>query len=72
VTALPSAVTLSRAQYSGWACVWCGASLEHGAVSAGRAEGRVGAVDLSVEVYACPGCAPLVGIRLPRATEVAP
>jgi hypothetical protein len=72
VTALPSAVTLSRAQYSGWACVWCHAVLKHGAVSAGRAEGRVGAVDLSVEVYACPSCAPLVGLRLPRTTGFTP
>lgn len=59
---LPDAASLSRPVYSGWACVWCGASLAlRGGVSAGRAEGHAGAHDLSVEVYACPplsGCGP--------------
>ncbi|MGW3186336.1 hypothetical protein ACWDBT_00570 [Streptomyces ardesiacus] len=59
---LPDAASLSRAAYSGWACVFCGASLATtGGVSVGRAEGRSGAHDLSVEVYACPpltGCGP--------------
>lgn len=53
---LPPATELSRAQFDGWACVYCGADLDKGAVSAGRAEGSVGAHDLSIEVYACPGC----------------
>lgn len=60
--ALPDAASLSRAVYSGWACVHCGASLAlRGGVPAGRAEGHSGAHDLSVEVYACPptsGCGP--------------
>ena len=56
---LPDAATLSRAQHSGWACVFCHTVLEKAAVSAGRAEGHIGAVDLSVEVYACPNCAPI-------------
>ncbi len=59
---LPDAVTLPRARYSGWACVWCGRYFgDVLAVSAGRAEGWVGAHDLSVEVYQCPpgfGCGP--------------
>jgi hypothetical protein len=54
---LPAAVDLTRAQYSGWACVFCHASLAKGVVSAGRAEGHIEAHDLSVEVFACPGCA---------------
>lgn len=54
---IPSATELTRAQYSGWACVHCHATLDKGAVSAGRAKGSVGAHDLSIEVYACPGCA---------------
>lgn len=60
----PRAADLTHAQYSGWACAFCRAPLSKGAVSAGRAEGHVGAVDLSVEVYACPSCAPLVDLRL--------
>jgi hypothetical protein len=58
---LPDAVTLTRAQHSGWACCFCGASLAAGGVLAGRAEGRMGAHDMSVDVYACPprrGCGP--------------
>jgi hypothetical protein len=58
---VPAATELSRAQYSGWACVFCSARLGKGAVSVGRTEGRVGSVDLSVEVYACPGCAVTFG-----------
>lgn len=57
--ALPGVEELTRLQFDGWACVWCGASLGKGAVSAGRAEGRLGAHDLSIEVYACPLCAPV-------------
>ncbi len=60
--ALPDAATLPRNVYSGWACVHCGTSLAvTGGVSAGRASGRSGAHDLSVEVYCCPplsGCGP--------------
>lgn len=53
----PPATSLTRAQYSGWACCWCHADLAHGARSAGRAEGSMGAHDLSVEVYECgPHC----------------
>ncbi|MFR0359076.1 hypothetical protein [Streptomyces sediminimaris] len=59
----PAAVDLTRAQYAGWACCWCGRSLLHvrGAVSAGTARGTVGAVVLDVDVYGCPpgeGCGP--------------
>lgn len=56
---LPSALDLPRPQYEGWACVWCGIPLlgMEGTVSAGRATGMMGAHDMSVEVYACPGCA---------------
>ena len=53
---LPSALDLPTPQYSGWACVWCGASLQNGAVSAGRAEGRMGAHDMSIEVFSCLAC----------------
>ncbi|GGU69063.1 hypothetical protein [Streptomyces daghestanicus] len=57
---LPPAIELPRARYSGWACVWCGASLRHVlAVPAGRATGYVGAHDMSTEVSQCPpgyGC----------------
>ncbi len=53
MTHLPSALELTRSQYSGWACVWCGASLARGGVSVGRVQGSIGAHDLSVEVYAC-------------------
>lgn len=56
---LPSALDLTRPQFDGWACVWCGIPLlgMEGVVSAGRATGMLGAHDLSVEVYACPACA---------------
>lgn len=53
---LPDATSLTRAQYSGWACVWCRKPLKAGAVPAGRAQGRIGAHDMSVDVYAHPGC----------------
>ncbi|MFJ4785524.1 hypothetical protein [Streptomyces sp. NPDC088794] len=55
----PGAADLSRAQYSGWACCWCGKGLldEKGVVSAGIARGRQGAVVLDIEVYACAACA---------------
>ncbi|MFG3110516.1 hypothetical protein [Streptomyces tendae] len=62
MTSLPAATALSWAQYAGWACVLCGASLATtGGVSVGRAEGRSGVHDLSTEVFACPplsGCGP--------------
>lgn len=54
---LPSALDLTRPQFDGRACVWCGIPLWKNAVSAGRSEGRLGVHDLSVEVYACPLCA---------------
>jgi hypothetical protein len=53
----PRAADLSRGQYSGWNCCWCGARLTRGARSAGRALGSIGDHDLSVEVYECgPRC----------------
>lgn len=62
MTNLPDAAALSWAQYAGWACVLCGASLATtGGVSVGRAQGRSGVHDLSAEVFACPprsGCGP--------------
>lgn len=57
-----SVTELTWAQYAGWACCLCGASLAaKGGVLAGRVTGRSGAHDLSVDVYACPpssGCGP--------------
>jgi hypothetical protein len=50
----PAATELTRAQYDGWACCWCGKSLsQRGGVSVGRARGNSGAYVLDVEVYAC-------------------
>ncbi|GGK65513.1 hypothetical protein [Streptomyces flaveus] len=54
---LPSATDLTRAQYDGRACVWCGKPLWRNAVSAGIARGKIGAVVLDIVVYACPLCA---------------
>lgn len=54
---IPSALDLTRPQFDGWACVWCGATLTKGAVSAGRATGQIGAHSLDIEVYACALCA---------------
>ncbi|GGQ81460.1 hypothetical protein GCM10010216_49150 [Streptomyces flaveolus] len=57
---LPDAAYLTRAVYSGWACVVCGESLAQGGVLAGRALGHVGAFRLDVDVYRCRpgrGCA---------------
>lgn len=63
---LPPANALTRAQYSGWACCWCGASLlRSGGSSVGVARGRSGAHVLDVEVYACPNCAPAPTISRP-------
>ncbi|MFJ8147031.1 hypothetical protein ACIQ6R_18425 [Streptomyces sp. NPDC096048] len=62
-----AASALSWAQYSGWACVFCGASLAvTGGVSAGRAQGRSGSHDLSIEMYACPPLSGCVPARLPQ------
>lgn len=55
---LPSALDLTRPQFDGRACVWCSTPLWQNAVAVGRAEGRLGEHDLSIEVYACPACAP--------------
>ncbi|MFC9465221.1 hypothetical protein [Streptomyces coelicoflavus] len=66
-TALPDAAHLSRAVYSGWACVRCGASLAAGGAPAGRARGQIGAVRLDVDVYQC-----LPGRDCPAATTPAP
>ncbi|MFJ8057361.1 hypothetical protein [Streptomyces sp. NPDC096142] len=55
----PPVEQLSRAQYDGWACCWCGKSLLHGSgvVSAGIARGNSGVHVLDVEVFACgPAC----------------
>lgn len=49
----PPATDLTRAQYSGWACCWCGTSLQYGGVSVGIARGRLGVHVLDIEVYAC-------------------
>jgi hypothetical protein len=49
----PPATELTRAQYDGYACCWCGTSLWQGAISVGRARGSIGAHVLDVEVYAC-------------------
>lgn len=54
---LPAATAITRGQWDGRDCVWCRASLSHGAQSAGIARGSVGAVVLDIEVYACPSCA---------------
>lgn len=53
----PPVIGLTRAQTAGWACCFCGKAIWHGAVSVGRAQGHMGAHDLSVEVYACSPCA---------------
>ncbi|TQE16550.1 hypothetical protein SipoB123_40640 [Streptomyces ipomoeae] len=54
---LPSAVGMPRERWAGRTCVWCGIRLTSGAVSQGIARGRIGAVVLDAEVWACPGCA---------------
>lgn len=63
----PPVEKLTRAQYDGWACCWCGRGLldVRGAVSAGIARGSVGAVVLDIEVFACPGCAAVPVISPP-------
>lgn len=53
---LPAVEELTRAQFDGWACVWCSTPLRSGASSAGRAQGFIGEHDLSIEVYECPAC----------------
>lgn len=59
----PPAADLSYAQYSGWACCWCGTSLLYcSATSAGISRGRSGAHVLDIEVYACPLCARSAGL----------
>ena len=50
----PPATELGYEAYSGRACVWCGKRLWRGAVSAGISRGKVGAVVLDNEVFACP------------------
>lgn len=64
MSALPAAEELTFRQHQGWACVWCGKSLwtEQGGVSVGRAQGENG---FSIEVYACPDCAPARPSTLP-------
>ena len=50
----PPATELDAEQYSGRACCWCRTPLWRGAVSAGISRGKVGAIVLDVEVFACP------------------
>ncbi|MET8449334.1 hypothetical protein [Streptomyces sp. NPDC005209] len=66
--AAPDAATLTRAQHSGWACVWCHASLQNGAIPAGRAVGSIGAHRMDVDVYQCK---PGHGCNQPRASRKA-
>lgn len=49
----PPVKELNGWQYLGWHCCWCDKALRVGARSVGRAEGRSGAHDLSIEVYEC-------------------
>ncbi|MFH9816126.1 hypothetical protein [Streptomyces sp. NPDC017230] len=66
---LPDASRLSRAVYSGWACVWCSASLARGGVPAGRARGQIGAHRMDVDVYQCrPGTGCHARRRQPTST----
>lgn len=51
---VPEAGDLSWEQYAGRACFACGKQLTVGAVSCGRATGRLGVHVLDVEVWACP------------------
>ncbi|WJV47655.1 hypothetical protein [Streptomyces flavofungini] len=62
----PPARDLSYEQYSGRACVWCGAQLTSGAVAAGISRGKIGAVVLDIGVYACPLHANGPGVALDR------
>ena len=62
---LPPVQELTRAQFDGWACVWCRTPLWKGATSAGRARGRMGDHVLDIEVYACPVCGPTPTISSP-------
>lgn len=54
----PPVRELSKAQYDGWACCWCGKGLldAKGTVSAGISRGSSGVHVLDIEVYACAGC----------------
>jgi len=55
----PPVSELSKAQYDGWACCWCGKDLlgVRGTVSAGIARGLSGVHVLDIEVWACgPKC----------------
>lgn len=68
--ALPSAKALTYAQFSGWACCWCGTSLlRAGGISAGVARGSSVAHILDVEVYACAACAAATTISPPSPLE---
>ncbi|WP_338897415.1 hypothetical protein WBG99_18850 [Streptomyces sp. TG1A-60] len=53
----PPVMGLTWAQTAGWACCFCGEAIRADAVSIGRAQGHMGAHDLSAEVYACSACA---------------
>lgn len=52
---IPSALDLTHAQRSGWACVWCGASLAQApdAVLVGKTRGSLGTHVLDGDVYGC-------------------
>lgn len=55
----PPVSQLSKAQYAGWNCCWCNASLMNvrSTVSAGISRGNSGAHVLDSEVFACgPNC----------------
>ncbi|MGW3152381.1 hypothetical protein ACWDG1_49065 [Streptomyces sp. NPDC001177] len=53
-TAIPHPRDLTRRQYAGWACVWCGRGLLRvKAQLAGRSVGSIGAVVMDVDVYEC-------------------
>jgi hypothetical protein len=59
---IPAATDLPHGVYRGWNCVWCEARLLRGAVLAGRAKGKIGAHDMSTDVYACADCAEEYGV----------
>ncbi|MGW2379323.1 hypothetical protein [Streptomyces sp. NPDC001658] len=65
----PPVDQLSRAQFDGWACCWCGTRLWSGARSAGIARGSSGAHVLDIEVYECGPRCPERPIQIRRSPE---
>ena len=55
---IPNAADLVYAQSQGWACVWCGVSLDGqtGAHHIGYARGQQGAHNLDCEAWSCTRC----------------